>query len=67
VKILLIVLGCVGLCSCELTPTSSDSSFDEDHYVSPAASAKSRLTDPRMYMDRDDPNIQRLTSPGMYW
>jgi len=66
VKILLILLGCVGLCSCELTPTSSDA-FDEDHYVAPAAPAKSRLTDPRMYMDQGEPNIQRLTSPGMYW
>ena len=65
-KILLIVVGCVGLCSCELTPPSSDRSFDEDHYVSPAASSKSRLTDPRMYMDKDDPNIQRLISPQRF-
>jgi hypothetical protein len=66
VKILLIVVGCVGLCSCGLTPPYSDSSFDEDHYVSPVASPKSRLTDPRMYMDKDDPNIQRLISPQMF-
>lgn len=65
-KILLIVVGCVGLCSCELTPASSDRSFDEDHYVSPVASPKSRLTDPRMYIDKDDPNIQRLISPQTF-
>jgi len=63
---LLIVVGCVGLCSCELTPSYSDSSFDEDHYVAPAAAPKSRLTDPRTYMDKDDPNIQRLISQRMF-
>jgi len=66
VKILLILAGCVGLCSCGLTPSYSDSSYDEDQYVSPAPSPKSSLTDPRMYMDKDDPNIQRLISPQRF-
>jgi len=66
VKILLVVVGCAGLCSCGVMPPYSDSSFDEDHHVSPVASSNSRLTDPRVYMDKNDPNIQRLISPQMF-
>jgi hypothetical protein len=62
VKILLAVLGCVSLCSCELAPGSRDSAFDDDQYIAPHAQLRSGLADPRNYMDKDDPNIQRLIS-----
>ena len=65
-KILLIAVGCLGLCSCGLMPPYSDNSYDEDHHVSPVASSNSRLADPRVYMDKDDPNIQRLVSQRMF-
>jgi hypothetical protein len=62
VKILLAILGCVSLCSCELSPSSHDSAFDDDQYIAPHAQLRSGLADPRNYMDKDDPNIQRLIS-----
>ena len=60
-KILLAILGCVSLCSCELSPASRDSAFDED-YIPLHAQYSSGLANPRNYMDKDDPNIQRLIS-----
>ena len=60
-KILLAILGCVSLCSCELSPGSRDSAFDED-YIPLHAQYSSGLANPRNYMDKDDPNIQRLIS-----
>jgi hypothetical protein len=62
VKILLAILGCVSLCSCELSPASRDSAFDDDQYVAPHAQLRLGLADPRNYMDKGDPNIQRLIS-----
>jgi hypothetical protein len=62
VKILLAVLGCLSLCSRELSPASRDSAFDDDQYIAPHAQLRSGLADPRNYMDKDDPNIQRLIS-----
>jgi hypothetical protein len=62
VKILLAILGCVSLCSCELSPGSRDSAYDDDQYVAPSAQLRSGLADPRNYMDKDDPNIQQLIS-----
>ena len=61
-KILLAILGCVSLCSCELSPASHDSAFDDDQYIAPHAQLRSGLADPRNYMDKDDPNIQSLIS-----
>jgi hypothetical protein len=61
VKILLAILGCVSLCSCELSPAAHDSAFDDDNIpLHPQYS--SGLANPRNYMDKDDPNIQRLIS-----
>jgi hypothetical protein len=62
VKILLAILGCLSLCSCELSPASRDSAFDDDQYSAPQSQMRSGLADPRRYMDKDDPNIQRLIS-----
>jgi hypothetical protein len=61
VKILLAILGCVSLCSCELSPASRDSALDED-YIPLHPQYSSGLANPRNYMDKDDPNIQRLIS-----
>jgi hypothetical protein len=49
------------LCSCELSPGSHDSAFDAD-YIPLHAQYGSGLANPRNYMDKDDPNIQRLIS-----
>jgi hypothetical protein len=62
VKILFAVLGCLSLCSCELSPGSRDMASDDD-YVPLHSQMRSGLADPRSYMDKDDPNIQRLISP----
>ena len=62
-KILFAVLGCLSLCSCELSPSARDNAFDDDQYVAPHAQFRSGLSDPRHYMDKDDPNIQKLISP----
>ena len=62
VKILLAILGCLSLCSCELSPASRDSAFDDDQYIPLHPQYQSRLANPRNYMDKDDPNIQRLIS-----
>jgi hypothetical protein len=61
VRILLAILGCVSLCSCELSPGSRDNAFDAD-YIPLHAQYGSGLANPRNYMDKDDPNIQRLIS-----
>ena len=61
-RILLALLGCVSLCSCELSPAPRDSAFDEDQYVTPHTQFRSGLADPRNYMDKADPNIQKLIS-----
>jgi hypothetical protein len=68
VKILLTVLASIGLSSCELSPVAPDNAFDEDHYVSPAEAraGNSQLANPRTYMDKDDPNIQRLIAAPMF-
>ena len=60
-KILLAVLGCLSLCSCELSPGAHDSTSDDD-YIPLHSQMRSGLADPRSYMDKDDPNIQRLIS-----
>ena len=61
-KILFAVLGCLSLCSCELSPGSRDMASDDD-YIPLHSQMRSGLTDPRSYMDKDDPDIQRLISP----
>lgn len=60
-KVLLAILGCVSLCSCALSPGARDSAFDDDQYV-PLHPHYTGLGDPRSYMDKDDPNIQKLIS-----
>ena len=60
-KILFAVLGCLSLCSCELSPGSRDMASDDD-YIPLHPQMRSGLADPRSYMDKDDPNIQRLIS-----
>ena len=57
-KILLAILGCVSLCSCELSPAARDSDYIPLH-----PQFQSGLADPRNYMDKDDLNIQKLASP----
>jgi hypothetical protein len=59
VKILFAVLGCLSLCSCELSPGSRDMASDDD-YIPLHTQYGSGLANPRNYMDKDDPNIQRL-------
>jgi hypothetical protein len=68
VKILLALLGSIGLCSCATFPISSDNSFDEDQYVTPRASfgMGPNYADPRAYMDKDDMNMQKLMSTRMF-
>jgi hypothetical protein len=61
VKILFAVLGCLSLCSCELSPGSRDVASDDD-YIPLHPEMRSGLTNPRSYMDKDDPNIQQLIS-----
>jgi hypothetical protein len=61
VKTLLAVLGCLSLCSCELSPGARDTAADDD-YIPLHSQMRSGLADPRSYMDKDDPNIQRLIS-----
>jgi hypothetical protein len=61
VKILLAVLGCLSLCSCALSPGGGDTASDDD-YIPLHPQMRSGLADPRSYMDKDDPNIQRLVS-----
>jgi hypothetical protein len=46
------------LCSCELSPGSRDS----DDYIPLHSQMRSGLADPRSYMDKDDPNIQKMIS-----
>jgi hypothetical protein len=62
VRILLAILGCVSLCSCELSPGSHESAFDDDQYIPLHPQLRSGLADPRNYIDKDDPNIQSLIS-----
>jgi hypothetical protein len=66
-KILFALLASAGLCSCALVPDADDS-YDADQYVSPSARTATYpgLTNPRTYMDKDDPNIQRLISSRMF-
>ena len=61
-KILLAVVGCLSLCSCELSPGARDSAFDDDQYIAPHAQLRSGLADPRNYMDKDDPNLLKWGS-----
>ena len=61
-KILLAVLGCLSLCSCELSPASRDSAFDDEQYIPLHPQYQSGLANPRNYMGKDDVNIQRLIS-----
>jgi hypothetical protein len=61
VKVLLAILGCVSLCSCELAPGARDSASDDD-YIPTHVQFQSGLANPRNYMDKDDPNIQKLIS-----
>jgi hypothetical protein len=58
----LALLGCVSLCSCELSPGAHESAFDDDQNIAPHAQLRSGLADPRNYMDKDAPNLQRLIS-----
>ncbi len=53
-KILLVVLGCLSLSACELSPEEQDIPLHPQ--------MRSGLANPRNYMDKDDPNIQRLIS-----
>jgi hypothetical protein len=50
------------LCSCELAPGARDSAFDDDQYIPLHPQSSSGLANPRNYMDKDDPNIQKLIS-----
>ncbi len=67
-KILLALLACAGLCSCELSPGSTADSLDADRYVGPQTRGmdSSPLGDPRTYMDHDDPNLQKLIATRMF-
>jgi hypothetical protein len=58
VKVLLAVLGCLSLCSCELSPAARD----DEGYIPLHPQYQSGLANPRNYMDKDDVNIQRLIS-----
>ena len=60
-KVLLAVLGCLSLCSCELAPGARDSALNDD-YIPLHPQYQSGLADPRNYMDKDDVNIQKLIS-----
>ena len=60
-KILFAVLGCLSLCSCELSPGSRDSA--DNDYIPLHPQYSSGLANPRNYMDKDDLNIQRLIAP----
>jgi len=52
---LLVVCGCLSLCACELAPGQRD-----DDYVPLHPQYSSGLANPRHYMDKDDPNLQKL-------
>ena len=61
-KILLVALGYLSLSACELSPASHESAFDEEQDIPLHPQMRSGLANPRNYMDKDDPNIQRLIS-----
>ena len=60
-KVLLAILGCLSLCSCELAPGARDDAIADD-YIPTHVQYQSGLADPRTYMDKDDVNIQKLIS-----
>ena len=60
-KVLLAILGCVSLCSCELAPGARDDALADD-YIPTYVQYQSGLANPRNYMDKDDVNIQKLIS-----
>jgi hypothetical protein len=61
VTVLLAILGCVSLCSCELAPGARDDAIADD-YIPTHVQYQSGLANPRNYMDKDDVNIQKLIS-----
>ena len=72
VRITLLSVAGFGLCACATTAiTPEQSAFwngDQDQYVAPekptGAGLGLSLTDPRFYMDKDDPNLPRMISSG---
>ena len=60
-RVLLALVGCLSLCACELSPASRESAYDDD-YIPLHPQFQSELANPRNYMDKDDPNLQRLIS-----
>ena len=60
VKAVMIVCASLGLCACEMTPVSEDS-YSEG-YVAPEKAAAHGLADPRLYMDQDNPAMQKMLS-----
>lgn len=62
VKVLWAILGCLSLCSCELSPGARDNALDDD-YIPLHPQYGSGLADPRNYMDKDDVNVQQLIAP----
>jgi hypothetical protein len=60
-KILLAIPACVCLCACAFSPAPRDA-YGEDQYVTPRHQTQSGLADPRTYMDKGDPDIQKLIS-----
>jgi hypothetical protein len=66
-KLLFALLTSAGLCSCALVPEAEDS-YDADQYAAPSARMATYpgLTNPRTYMDKDDPDLQRLISSRMF-
>jgi hypothetical protein len=59
VKIILTVLCCIGVCSCEMAPVDE---MPSDEHTAIAPSGHANLVDPRTYMDKPDPNLQSLLS-----
>ncbi len=57
-KIMLTLLACLTLCSCELSPAEHE---DAD-YIPLHPQYRSGLANPRTYMDKDDVNVQKLIS-----
>jgi hypothetical protein len=58
-KFLLAALCLTGLCSCEMVPVDE---MPSDERAAVAPQGRASLIDPRTYMDKPDPDLQRLLS-----
>jgi hypothetical protein len=64
IKPLLLLGVALALSACETLPI--DEATDQDRYAAPLAPSHS-MTDPRSYMDKPDPNLQRMLSGSYYF